>query len=251
MPSRFRRSVTPWLLAVAVTAAACSGGSSKPRAATTTTAKAGTTGQSIKTGPPFYDDLFKDKSKGWPEANTDSVSYALAAKAYSITLKQAKKEADPHPEFRNVTQAQLTDYAVQAYLQTTPNLTVNDSFGVTCRDLNGKRYSFLVNRNADPSVPVGWSIWKEDGTGPKRLAQGTLKIGGSAYIVEGACVGGKTGPAHLAMAIDGKPVGAISDSTSPLTEGFAGVSLYYDGGQGATKASINVLHFTTLSATLV
>src|ERR1700738_3998289 len=155
------RSVTPLLLAVVVTAAACSGGSSKPRAATTTTAKAGTTGQSIKTGPAFYDDLFTDKSKGWPEDTTDTVSYAVTAKAYSITLKQPKKEADPHPEFRNVTQTQLTDYAVQAYLQTTTNLTGSDSFGVTGRDVKGKRYSFLVNRDTDPSVPVGWSIWKD------------------------------------------------------------------------------------------
>lgn len=238
-----RRSLTLFA-AASLLATGCA--SKSPAAAPSASASASpsaTIGATV--GAVFYEDRFTDQTKGWPLAAEAGATYALhdATKQYTITLAGAGASVSPHPEFRGITQAQLAGYQVAATLQTTLRLSHDDFFGVTCRDLHGKRYAFEVGYDTLREGTMPWLIAKHDSTGVHVLARGTLPSGGSAFRVAGTCTGSTT--AHLAMTVNDAEVGTADDTDAPLTEGYAGVYLWTKNG-GST---INVLDFAVRSAT--
>ncbi len=204
----------------------------------------------ITYGAPFYADDFKDKTKGWPERDTDTASYVVhtdyATPVYTITSKRGKYQLFPHPEFRGVSQEQLADYQVTAMIQTTLAVSREDWFGVTCRDLEGERYSFQVAYSTSGDDVMPWIIMKHTKAGGDDiLARGEGEVGGSAFDVSGTCVGGAAGPATLVLSVNGKELGRATDAETPLTKGYGGVYLYSKDG----KTTVNVHRFSARPAT--
>lgn len=202
----------------------------------------------VTTGAVFYSDDFKTTAKGWPNRSNENATYTYhtdyATPLYTVKANKAKVHLFPHPEFRGVTQQQLADYEVTALIQTTLNLGRKDWFGVTCRDLNNKRYSFEMGLDTTGDDLSPWVIAEHDGGKLEVLAKGEHKVGGSAFEVSGACVGGADGgPATLVMKINDEVVGSVADD-SPLTAGYGGIYLYSDSG----SATVNVLSFAARSA---
>jgi hypothetical protein len=220
-----------------------------PTTAAPTSASASPTAVSVTLGAVFYQDTFADRSKGWPEKSTDLATYVVhsdyAVKQYTVTAKGAGTQVYPHPAFRGITREQLGDYAVEATLQTTLRLASTDAFGLTCRDLGGKRYVFTLGYDSLGHGTMPWTIAKQDDSGTHLLAEGTTPSGGSAFRVGASCVGGASGAAHLALRVNDVAVGQADDADAPLTQGLAGVYLYTKAG----NSTINVLDFAVRSAT--
>jgi hypothetical protein len=205
----------------------------------------------VTAGAVFYSDTFKDRSKGWTERSNENATYVVhtdyASPVYTVTANKPSVHLFPHPEFRGVTREQLTDYEITATIQSTLQVGREDWFGVTCRDLDEKRYSFEMGLGTSGGETRDWVIAKHDGGKLDVLAKGTHDVGGSAWDVSGACVGGSDGtPATLVMKINDEVVGYAVDSDAPLAQGYGGVYLF--GKKG--KTTINVLSFAARSASL-
>ncbi|MDQ1712805.1 MAG: hypothetical protein QOE45_2255 [Frankiaceae bacterium] len=243
------RRFTVLLAACLLAAGACSK-SASPDAAPTSPAPSATPtpSASASLGAVFYEDRFADKTKGWPEQETGAAAYVLhddyAIKQYTVTAKSPGTSVAPHPAFRGITREQLTSYAVDATLQTTLHLSSADWFGVTCRDLGGKRYSFELGYDTARTGTMPWLIAKHDASGVHVLAQGSTASGGSAFRVGATCTGGTGGPAHLTMTLNDTQVGGADDADAPLPQGYAGVYLYTKVG----TSTINVLDFAVRAA---
>lgn len=238
------------LAATTLLATGCAKKATPPAAAPTTSASPSaspTTAAPATLGAVFYQDTFADKSKGWPLASEAGATFVLhddyAVKQYTISVKGPGTSVSPHPKFAGITQAQLASYQVAATLQTTLSVSHDDLFGVTCRDLHGKRYTFQIGYDTAREGTMPWLIAKHDSTGVHVLARGTVPSGGSAFRVAGTCTG--TDTAHLAMTVNDTEVGTADDTDAPLTEGYAGVYLWTKSG-GST---INILDFAVRSAT--
>lgn len=203
-------------------------------------------------GAPFYSDTFKDKSKGWTQKDTAQVAYVVhddyAQPLYSVNVKAPRLHVFPHPEFRGVERAQLSDYEVSADLQTTLSVGHEDLFGLTCRDLNDQRYSFAIGYDLRRTGEIPWRIRKHGPDGVRVMNEGTHTApGGSAFRVAATCAGGKDGgPAHLVLKVNDTEIGRAQDTEAPLTEGYAGVYAFSEDG----KTTVNVLGFSVRPATL-
>ena len=229
-------------------------------AKTTTTAGSATTrpgptsttapATKVTLGAPFYQDNFKDATKGWPVVDDAGQTLALyptyATPIYAIKVKKPNTAVHPHPEFRSVLPTQLQDYAVTAKIQTSLSVGHRDGFGVTCRDLQGKRYDLTMQKATSPGEPSTWAINKFDGTKSTTLSHGSFQVEGSAFTITGACTGGQGGPAKLDLLVNDELVGETTDAAAPLTKGYAGV--YADTTAG--NSSYNVLNFATSTVTV-
>jgi len=205
----------------------------------------------VKVGQLFYSDSFGDKSKGWPAKSTANAKYEYhtdyATPLYTVTVVTAGFNLFPHPEFRGVTREQLTDYEVSALVQTTLAVGREDWFGVTCRDLDDKRYSFEMSYPTSGDHESGWVIAKHDAGKLTVLAKGTHTVGGSAFEISGACVGGAGGDAAtLVMKVNDEVVGSVEDGDAPLPQGYGGIYLYSKAG----RTTVNVLSFAARTAEL-
>jgi hypothetical protein len=210
----------------------------------------GTVGE-VKVGPVFYADTFKDKSKGWTVKSTDTAKYEYhtdyATPLYTVTAVKGGFHLFPHPEFRGITREQLSDYEITALVQTTLSVGREDWFGVTCRDLSDKRYSFEMSYPTSGDHESSWVIAKHDGGKLDVLAKGTHTVGGSAFEISGACVGGGDGDAAtLVMKVNDEVVGSVEDDDAPLPQGYGGIYLYSKAG----KTTVNVLSFAAKTAEL-
>lgn len=203
----------------------------------------------VTVGAVFYSDDFKTTAKNWTTKATENAEYTYhtdyATPLYTVKAKKGGFHLFPHPEFRGVTREQLADYEVTALIQTTLNLGREDWFGVTCRDLNNQRYSFRMAYPTSGDKIAPWNITKHDEGKTTVLAEGEHEVGGSAFEISGACVGGTGTPATLVMKINDKVVGTATDDT-PYTAGYGGVYLLSKEG----TATINVLSFAARTATL-
>lgn len=222
---------------------------SAPSGSPSESASASASPAPVTVGEVFYRDDFKDESKGWTERSNENATYTYhtdyATPLYTVKANKGDVHLFPHPEFRGVKPEQLADYEVTALIQTTLNLGRDDWFGVTCRDLNDKRYSFEMAYQTGGEDTMPWVIAKHDGGRLEVLAKGEHTVGGSAFEISGACVGGKDGsPATLVMKINDDVVGQAQDAASPLTEGYGGVYLYAKKG----TATVNVLGFAARTA---
>ncbi|HEX8001100.1 MAG TPA: hypothetical protein VF519_00225 [Mycobacteriales bacterium] len=251
-----RRS--PLVLAGLGLLAVSCGGGAKPAASPSASPPAGTAAApsesatpaatpSVSVGEVFYADSFRDTSKGWPTKATENAAYEYhtdyATPLYSVSARKGAVHLFPHPEFRGVTREQLTDYEVTATIQSNLSVGQGDWFGVTCRDLEGKRYSFAMGLERIGGSTVPWRIGRHDGGKLLVLAEGEHEVGGSAWDVSGACAGGTGGAATLAMKINGTLVGTATDA-SPLAQGYGGVYLLSEKG----RTTINVLAFAARAA---
>ena len=244
--------------AMVVALGACGGGGSTPEASptaappTTSTPSPTPTEASFTYGAVFYRDDFKDKTKGWTQKDTADVAYTVhddyALPLYSVTVRKPRLHVFPHPEFRGVQRAQLGDYEVVADLQTTLSVGHTDLFGLTCRDLDGSRYSLAVGYDLRRTGSIPWRISEHGPDGDRLLGEGTSPApGGSAFEVAATCAGGKDGtPAHLVLKVNDTEVGRATDTESPLTEGYAGAYVFSDNG----KTTVNVLGFAVRPATV-
>jgi hypothetical protein len=232
------------------TAAPSDKGTTTTEASSTTAAEETTTTEAQssapKLGDTFYEDDFKDASKGWPQGDTADQTETLhsdyATPLYTVVVKKADSSTTLHPEFRGIKQEQLRDYAVTAEIQTTLQVASNDDFGVTCRVLNGARYEFTMTDPTSPGEAGTWVIQKYDGTKYTQQAHGSYTPQGSAWSITGICTGGHDGdPAQLTMLINGEKVGEATDADSPLEEGYGGV--FFDSHDG--RSVFNVLSFAT------
>lgn len=266
-----RRASLP-VIALSLLAAACGGDAepkSQPTASASVTASAtatvsetpsespsatpsddGTVGE-IEVGAVFYSDDFKTKAKGWTEKSTENAEYVVhtdyATPLYSVRAVKGGFYLTPRPEFRGIEREQLRDYEVTALIQTTLSVGREDRFGVTCRDLNDQRYAFEMSYPTSGDKVVPWVIAKYAPGDRKVLAQGEHEVGGSAFEISGACVGGYSGgPATLVMKINEEVVGGVEDSDAPLSQGYGGVYLYSKAG----KTTVNVLGFSAAAAEL-
>lgn len=206
---------------------------------------------SVTVGAVFYSDDFKTKAKGWTERSNENATYVVhteyATPLYTVTANKGGVHLFPHPEFRGVTREQLGDYEVSATIQSTLAVGREDWFGVTCRDLDQKRYSFEMGRGDSSTEEKPWVIAKHDGGKLEVLAKGSHAVGGSTWTVSGACVGGADGgPATLVMKINDEVVGFATDDEAPYTQGVGGIYLYCKNG----KTTVNVLSFAARSASL-
>lgn len=261
------RKTTVALAAVlALTGVACGGGG-EPEAGGTTSAPAPAPASdspspsapatpsaedvTVTPGAVFYRDDFKDKSKGWTEKDTAQVAYTVhddyAQPLYSVNIKAARLHVFPHPEFRGVKPDQLEDYQVAAQLQTTLAFGHTDLFGLTCRDLDGQRYSLAFGYDSRRTGQIPWRIVKHGPDGDRTLGEGAAPApGGSAFTAAASCVGGQDGgPATLVLSVNDTEVGRAQDSESPLTKGYGGVYGFSDDG----KTTFNVLGFAVRAAT--
>lgn len=204
---------------------------------------------SFTVGAVIYSDNFADTSKGWKTAETERAKYRIntdyAVKSLTVTAKTKDTQLFPHPEFRGVTQEQLTNYRVVADLQSTLAIGQEDWMGVTCRDLKGQRYTFQI-RNSLETRSVSWRIAKHVDAKIDTLASGDTDIGGSAWTVAGTCFTAPDGSAQLVMHVNDQEVGRAADTDAPLTAGFAGVYLLARNG----RATMNVLGFAVRSVTV-
>lgn len=248
------------LLSMTLLAVACgkeAGPSASPTPSATTAATPSETPSAEPTGAPsvtvgavFYSDDFKTKAKGWTERSNENATYVVhtdyATPLYTVTANKGGVHLFPHPEFRGVTREQLTDYEVTATIQSTLAVGREDWFGVTCRDLGEKRYSFEMGPGDSSTEAKPWVIAKHDGGKLQVLAKGEHEAGGSAWEVSGACVGGADGgPATLVMKINGEVVGHATDA-APNAQGYGGIYLYGKNG----KTTVNILSFVARSASL-
>lgn len=247
------------LLAVACGKDASPGAQPTPSATSAAPSSSSESPSPTPTGPPsvtvgkvFYSDDFKTKAKGWTEGSTENATYVVhtdyAYPVYTVTATQPDVHLFPHPEFRGITREQLSDYEVTATIQSTLQVGRDDWFGVTCRDLEEKRYSFEMSMGTSGGDTRNWVIAKHDGGTLKVLAKGEHDVGGSAWTIAGACVGGGAdgSPATLVMKINDEVVGYATDADAPLTQGYGGIYLF--GKKG--KTTINVLGFSVRSASL-
>jgi hypothetical protein len=210
------------------------------------------TESSVTLGSVFYSDSFRDRTKGWPEAVTESGEYKMHPEyagypVYTVKATKPGVQLFLHPEFRGITQQQLQDYAVTATIQTTLQVSTKDYFGVVCRELDRKRYSFEMaydHLSDDDTMP--WVIVKHDKAELDVLARGRAKIGGSAFEISGACVTNSDGSAHLEMYVNDEFVGGVDDDDAPLAAGYGGVYLYTKDG----NSTVNVLNFAAKQAEL-
>lgn len=203
--------------------------------------------RTIVAGAVFYNDTFKDKSKGWTEKSDATATYTVhtdyATPLYTVTANKAGFHLFPHPEFRGISKERLRDYEITATIQSTLSVGREDWFGVTCRDLNNKRYAFRMGLGIERDDRP-WQIVKIEGGKSEILAEGLHDVGGSAWEVSGACVGGSDGgSATLAMKINGEVVGQVDDP-APYLEGYAGVYLLGKNG----KTTVNVLTYVVRAA---
>jgi hypothetical protein len=230
-----------------------SGTSAPPTTAAPTTASASASATptpvvsaAFSVGEVFYSDTFKDTTKGWKTTETERAKYRIntdyAVKSLTVTAKKPDTQLFPHPEFRGITQQQLTDYEVAADVQSTLAIGHEDWMGVTCRNLESKFYSFQLQTNLETRT-VDWRIAKHDGSDIESLARGGTDIGGSAWDVRGACFTASDGSAQLVMTVNGKEVGRSADADAPFAAGYGGVYLLARNG----SATINVLGFAARS----
>lgn len=255
-----RRTTAVALVALCVAGTACAKdskpgtpvASSAPPTTTAPTPSPTATEATFGYGTPFYSDDFADKTKGWTEKDTAQVAYTVhddyAQPLYTITVKEARLQAFPHPEFRGITKEQLADYEVSATIQTTLSVGHEDLFGVTCRDLDDQRYSLSIGYDLRRTGEIPWRILKHGPDGRRVLNEGTATApGGSAFRVAATCAGGKDGgPAHLVLKVNDTEVGRAQDTEAPLTEGLAGIYAFSDDG----KTTVNVLGFAVRPATI-
>lgn len=248
------------LVGLALLAAACGNDSSpgsQPTSAGTsvpvtisespTPSPSATGPRTIVVGTVFYSDTFRDKSKGWAEKSDATATYTVhtdyATPLYTVTANKGGFHLFPHPDFRSVPTEQRRDYEITATIQSTLSVGREDWFGVTCRDQSNKRYAFRMGLGIDGDERV-WQIVRMDGGKSEVLAEGEHTVGGSAWEVSGACVGGSDGgSATLAMKINNEVVGQVDDP-SPYIEGVAGVYLLGKNG----KTTVNVLTYVVKTA---
>ncbi|HEU0131016.1 MAG TPA: hypothetical protein VFQ85_08505 [Mycobacteriales bacterium] len=245
--------------ALALTACSGGGGTAAPTTAAGTTAAATTAATTapapeasatFTAGAVLFSDDFTTKTHGWPNGTTANATYTVhteyAHPQYTVTVRKAGTQLFPHPDFRGVSEQQLASYRVAADLQSTLAFGQGDWLGVTCRDLNDKRYSFQLTNDLATHT-ASWRIAKHDGARLTPLASGDTTIGGSAWAVAGTCATTASGVVHLVMTVNDQEVGRVTDTDAPLLQGFGGV--YLLSGRG--RATINVLSFSVTAVTAV